>query len=56
MHLGTPIIFRDRLWQFRVFTDCYVLGHSETYYTPATAEAAGRVGVGDGGIICNFFL
>jgi len=47
--LGILIVFRDRLWQFRVLSpDCAIYGHTRQYYTLQAAEKAGREWVGAG--------
>jgi hypothetical protein len=47
--LGVLIVFRDRLWQFRVLSpDGSIYGQTKNYYTAEAAEAAGREWVGVG--------
>ncbi len=40
--MGILVVYRDRLWQFRVIgSDGSVFGESKDYYTAKAAEAAG---------------
>jgi hypothetical protein len=45
--MGILIVYRDRLWQFRVIANYgSVYGLNKDYYTAEAAEAAGREWVG----------
>jgi hypothetical protein len=45
--MGILIVYRDRLWQFRVISsDGPVFGQTKQYYTAEAAERAGREWVG----------
>jgi len=47
--LGVLVVYRDRLWQFRVLTpDGAIFGHTRQYYTLESAQEAGRQWVGSG--------
>ncbi len=47
--MGILIVYRDRLWQFRVLSsDGAIYGHTSQYYTSEAAETAGREWVGAG--------
>jgi hypothetical protein len=47
--MGILVVYRDRLWQFRVVSsDGSIYGHTSHYYTHEAAEAAGREWVGAG--------
>jgi len=46
--LGTLVVFRETLWQFRVLSNGSIYGHSKIYYTFEAAERAGREWVGAG--------
>ncbi len=40
--LGILIVYRDRLWEFRVLNGRSIYGHTKSYYRLEAAEAAGR--------------
>ncbi len=47
--MGILIVYRERLWQFRVIANYgSVYGMTKDYYTAEAAEAAGREWVGAG--------
>jgi hypothetical protein len=46
--MGILIVFRDRLWEFRVIANGSVYGRNKAYYTPEAALGAGREWVGGG--------
>ncbi len=44
--MGILIVYRDRLWHFRVLANSSIYGQAKEYYTAAAAETAGREWVG----------
>jgi hypothetical protein len=46
--MGILIVFRDRLWQFRVLSNGSIYGEAKHYYTADAAVRAGREWVGAG--------
>jgi hypothetical protein len=46
--MGILIVYRDRLWHFRVLSNGSILGEAKEYYTAQAAEEAGRQWVGTG--------
>ena len=46
--MGILIVYRDRLWHFRVLANSSIYGQAKEYYTDQAAEAAGREWVGAG--------
>jgi hypothetical protein len=44
--MGILVVYRDRLWQFRVLSNGSIYGQAREYYTPQLAEEAGREWVG----------
>ena len=46
--MGILIVYRDRLWHFRVLASGSIYGQAKEYYTAQAAEAAGREWVGAG--------
>jgi hypothetical protein len=45
--MGILIVFRDRLWQFRVLSNGSIYGEAKHYYTADAAVRAGREWVGE---------
>lgn len=46
--MGILIVYRDRLWEFRVLSNGSIYGEAKHYYTAQAAEVAGRERVGGG--------
>jgi hypothetical protein len=46
--MGILIVYRDRLWHFRVLVNNSIYGETQQYYTAELAEEAGSQWVGAG--------
>jgi hypothetical protein len=44
--MGILMVYRDRLWHFRVLANNSIYGEAKEYYTAQLAEDAGRQWVG----------